>query len=167
MPEFVVAGALVEQDGGLLLVHNRRRGGFSDWSTPGGVIDDSDDSVLAGLTREVEEETGLRVTAWEGPMYEVCTVAPDAGWTMRALVFRALDFEGSLVVDDPDGIVVDAAFVPLADCRVQLERCHPWVGGPIADWLRDRWGPGALRTYHYQVRGASRDVWATELVRIV
>ena len=59
LSEFTVAGALVESSDGLLLVRNQRRNGATDWSTPGGVIDATDASLLAGLTREVEEETGL------------------------------------------------------------------------------------------------------------
>ncbi len=69
--EFTVAGALVESPEGLLLVRNVRRNGRTDWSTPGGVIDPTDATLRAGLAREVEEETGLRVTEWEGPLYEV------------------------------------------------------------------------------------------------
>ena len=83
MREWLVAGALVEAPEGLLLVRNERRGGHSDWTTPGGVIDDTDASLIDGLTREVEEETGLRVTSWEGPVYEVHAVALDLGWTLR------------------------------------------------------------------------------------
>ena len=37
--EWTVAGGLIETDAGVLLVRNVRRGGFEDWSTPGGVID--------------------------------------------------------------------------------------------------------------------------------
>ena len=81
---------------GVLLVRNRRRGGWSDWSTPGGVIDDEDATLLAGLTREVEEETGLVVTAWEGPIYEVRAVAVDLGWSLRAEIHRAIEYEGEL-----------------------------------------------------------------------
>src|SRR5690349_24275191 len=69
--EWTVAGGLLETTDGVLLVRNVRRGGFEDWSTPGGVIDDEDADVVAGLTREVEEETGLRVEEWGGPLYEV------------------------------------------------------------------------------------------------
>jgi len=56
-----VAGGLIETEAGVLLVRNVRRGGFEDWSTPGGVIDAQDADLLAGLTREVAEETGLIV----------------------------------------------------------------------------------------------------------
>src|SRR4029453_4427993 len=107
--EWQVAGALVESDGRLLFVRNQRRGGHEDWSTPGGVIDADDASLLAGLTREVEEETGLRVREWSGPLYEVRALAPDMGWRMRCEVHLAVAFDGDLRVEDPDGIVVEAA----------------------------------------------------------
>ena len=154
--EWLVAGALVEVDGRLLMVRNRRRGGFSDWSTPGGVIDADDASLLAGLAREVEEETGIRVRRWEGPVYEVQAVAPDLGWTMRCEVHRAVEFDGDLRVDDPDGIVVEAAFVPPGECHALLDQCARWVGEPLGEWLAERWGPGDMRGYRYEVLGTVR-----------
>jgi 8-oxo-dGTP diphosphatase len=162
MREWLVAGALVEVDGALLLVRNERRGGYSDWSTPGGVIDADDDSVLGGLTREVEEETGLRVTAWEGPLYEVRAEALDLGWRLRAEVYRALGFEGELRVEDPDGIVVEAAFVDAVTCADRLTGCARWVREPLAEWLAERWGPDAVRGYAYDVRGTRREELAVE-----
>jgi 8-oxo-dGTP diphosphatase len=162
MREWLVAGALVEVDDALLLVRNERRGGYSDWSTPGGVIDADDGSVLAGLTREVEEETGLRVTAWEGPLYEVRAEAVDMGWRLRAEVYRALGFEGELRVEDPDGIVVEAAFVDAVACGHRLASCARWVREPLAEWIAERWGPDAARGYAYDVRGTRRDDLAVE-----
>ena len=154
--EWLVAGALVETEGRLLMVRNRRRGGWSDWSTPGGVIDEADASLLDGLAREVEEETGLRVRRWEGPVYEVQATALDLGWSMRCEVHRALEFEGELNVADPDGIVVEAAFVPHADCNVLLDECARWVAEPLGEWLAERWGPADSRGYRYEVRGTAR-----------
>jgi 8-oxo-dGTP diphosphatase len=157
LSEFTVAGALVETDDGLLLVRNQRRGGVTDWSTPGGVIDASDASLLEGLTREVAEETGLRVTEWEGPLYEVRAVAVEMGWSMRCEVHRALVFDGELTVDDPDGIVVEARFAPIVDCHEFLALGSPWVREPLVDWLEHRWGPLDARAYSYDVRGARRE----------
>lgn len=157
MHEWTVAGALVETERGVLLVRNLRHGGHEDWSTPGGVIDAADDSLLAGLTREVEEETGLRVTEWSGPLYEVHAYALDLGWHMRAEVHLAVEFEGELYVADPDGIVVEAAFVPLEALAERLASCHPWVREPLAEWLRDRWSPGSGRGYRYDVLGSRLD----------
>ncbi len=165
MREWLVAGALLELGGEVLLVRNERRSGVSDWSTPGGVIDESDDSLLAGLTREVEEETGFRVTRWEGPLYEVRAVAVDLGWIMRCEVHRAVEFEGTLHVDDPDGIVVEAAFVARGECGPRLEEGAPWVREPLAEWLAERWGPDATRGYHYDVRGLRREDFDVRRVR--
>jgi 8-oxo-dGTP diphosphatase len=157
MREWLVAGALVEVDGALLLVRNERRGGFSDWTTPGGVIDAADATVLDGLTREVWEETGLRVTDWEGPLYEVQAVALDLGWRLRAEVYRAVRFEGELAVADPDGIVVEATFVDAPECAARLADGAQWVREPLAEWLAERWGPDAARGYAYDVHGTRRD----------
>ncbi len=157
MREWLVASALIEAPDGLLLVRNERRGGHSDWTTPGGVIDTTDESLLAGLTREVEEETGLRVTRWEGPLYEVRAVANDLGWVLRAEVWRALEYVGELRVADPDGIVVEAAFVDDDECGARLAAGAPWVCEPIAEWLVERWGPDDMRGYHYDVFGTRRE----------
>jgi 8-oxo-dGTP diphosphatase len=155
--EFTVAGALLESPEGLLLVRNVRRNGRTDWSTPGGVIDPTDATLRAGLAREVEEETGLRVTDWEGPLYEVRAIAHELGWVMRCEVHRALAYEGDVVVDDPDGIVVEATFATADACSEFLALCAPWVREPLADWIDQRWGPADARSYTYEVFGADRD----------
>lgn len=155
--EWRVAGGLLETDEGVLLVRNQRRGGLEDWSTPGGVIDAEDASVLAGLTREVAEETGVHVALWSGPLYEVHAFAPDMGWRMHCAVHLALEFAGALAVDDPDGIVVEASYVPAAECEARLANNAAWVREPLAEWLAERWQPDTGRAFHYEVRGTSRD----------
>jgi ADP-ribose pyrophosphatase YjhB (NUDIX family) len=154
--EWTVAGGLLETPDGVLLVRNVRRGGVEDWSTPGGVIDAEDESLVAGLTREVTEETGLVVHEWSGPLYEVRAVAPDMGWNMRCEVHLALRFDGDLRVEDPDGIVVEAAFVPVDACAGHLVACAPWVREPLQAWLTERWEPGTGRGFHYEVHGTTR-----------
>ncbi|MDZ7734026.1 MAG: DNA polymerase IV [Acidimicrobiia bacterium] len=120
MRRWLVAGGLVEQGSELLLVRNRRRSGVVDWSPPGGVVDPGE-SLLEGLTREVEEETGLRVTSWDGPVYEIRAEAPGLGWHLRVEVHRAVVFQGELgPVVDPDGIVDDARWVPVEACDEHL-----------------------------------------------
>lgn len=153
---WTVAGAVVELPGRLLLVRNERTGGHSDWTTPGGVIDATDASLLHGLAREVEEETGLRVTAWAGRLYEVVAVAPDLGWEMRAHVYRAAAFEGEVRVDDPDGIVVEVEFVAHDAVADLLAPGARWIHEPMAEWMTHRWGPDEPRSYGYEVRGVVR-----------
>jgi 8-oxo-dGTP diphosphatase len=156
MHDWVVGGALIVSEDGVLLVQNRRRNGSHDWTPPGGVIDEGE-SLLEGLTREVEEETGLRVTKWAGPVYEVRCVAPDLGWRLRVEAHVALAYEGELEVNDPDGIVVDARFVSVDDCGGLVASAHPWVGEPLGDWLADRWPDDESRPYEFHVAGAALD----------
>jgi 8-oxo-dGTP diphosphatase len=153
--EWTVAGGLIQDDGQLLLVQNRRRNGALDWSPPGGVIEIADgESLLDGLTREVEEETGLRVTEWLGPLYQVDALAPDLGWHLHAEVHLAVGYEGALEIADPDGIVVDARFVAVDECGPHLDRCHPWVREPLSEWLASPWAHDAPpRPFSYRVDG--------------
>jgi 8-oxo-dGTP diphosphatase len=152
--QWLVGSALIENEDGLLLVANRRRDGRLDWTPPGGVIDEGE-NVLEGLTREVEEETGLRVTVWEGPVYLVDAEAIDAGWHMKVEVFRAVEYEGDINIDDPDGIVEEARFVPVDECEATL-RAATWelISEPVGAWLTERWTEA--RTYRYSVAGANR-----------
>lgn len=139
MREWLVAGGLLESREGLLLVQNRRRDGSLDWSPPGGVIDvGGGESVRAGLTREVDEETGLHVDQWAGPVYEVEAQAERLGWLLRVEVHLAVTYSGELTVNDPDGIVVDARFVPWDAAELHLEGCRRWVAEPLVAWLAER-----------------------------
>lgn len=166
MREWQVGGALVENSSGVLLVRNQRRDGATDWSPPGGVIDASDSSLIAGLSREVEEETGLRVVQWEGPLYQVEVIAPDMGWHLRVEVHRALTFEGELAVDDPDGIVDEAAFFSPIRCCELLAQGARWLHEPVSEWLAERWALDDIRRYHYDVRGSDRSTLSVERVLV-
>ncbi len=150
MRDWVVGGAVIEGPGGVLLVRNRRRDGSFDWSPPGGVIDHGE-SVVEGLTREVLEETGLEVTAWSEVVYEITATAPEMGWNLRVEARVAQEWSGELVVDDPDGVVDDAQWVPLDSCRDHLAGGARWVVEPVTEWLAHRW-PGS-RHYRYRVDG--------------
>lgn len=157
MHEWLVASGIVEGPGGVLLVQNRRRDGALDWSPPGGVVEVADgETVVDGLTREVEEETGIRVRAWEGPVWEVEAVAPDMGWHLRVEVHRALEWTGQLEPDDPDGIVIDARFVPLDECETCLASTWIPTHEPLLAWLSERWATGDRPAYRYTIAGASR-----------
>lgn len=160
MREWLVGGGIILGPEGLLLVQNRRRNGHLDWSTPGGVIDEGE-TLIEGLTREVHEETGLSVTEWAGPVYRLETEAPDLGWHLRFEAHVAVAYEGELHVDDPDGIVVDVAWVDPDVCHGHLESNQPWVREPLLEWLVERWDDG--RSFGYRVDGAPGSIVVTRL----
>lgn len=153
-----VAGGVVVDRRGVLLVQNLRRNGQLDWSTPGGVVDPGE-SPVEGLTREVEEETGLLVTSWTGPIYRVEVLAPDAGFFLAVEAHRARHFTGSLAVDDPDGIVVDAQFVEVTVAGIRLDGASPWVAEPLLAHLHEGVDDGRVFRYRVEGRtGADRNV---------
>lgn len=159
----MVASGIVEGPDGVLLVQNRRRDGSHDWSPPGGVVEVADgEDVRDGLTREVLEETGIRVTDWAGPVYVVEAEARDSEWRLRVEVFRAVEFEGEIEIDDPDGIVVDARWFAEDDCRVQLAAAWPPTHEPFGEWLTERWEAGD-RSYRYRIDGIRPNLVFTRL----
>lgn len=157
-----VAAGLMEQDGRLLLVENLRRHGGTDWSTPGGVVEDGEDAV-AGLTREVAEETGLVVTEWSPLTYTVETIAADMGWHLTVHVFTAVAWEGEITIgDDPDGIVIGHRFAESHECEALLSTAGRWVSEPVLEWLNDRWD--GSRHFRFHLHGASRHELRVERV---
>lgn len=153
-----MVGGIVRNERGLLLVENLRRNGDLDWSPPGGVVDPGETPVDA-LTREVREETGLEVDSWTGPLYRVEVEAPDDGFHLFVEVYSATGVSGSLVIDDPDGIVVSADFFSASEAEQRLGLSQPWVTEPVMGLLRDGTDDG--RTYRYYV---TRDSDGSRLV---
>lgn len=149
-----VAGGVLVDRRGLLLVQNKRRNGEVDWSTPGGVVDPGE-SAIEGLTREVAEETGIHVSGWDGPIYRVEVLAPDAGFFLTVEAHRAATFAGSVVIDDPDGIVIGAEFVDVGDAGHRLDGAPPWVAEPLLAHLVDGVADG--RVFRFRVDGRARD----------
>ena len=135
MHNWAVAGGILVAEDAVLMVNNRRRNGSTDWSTPGGVIDPGE-TVLGALTREVAEETGLAVSAWDGPLYTVEADGRDGpGWILRVEVHEARGWTGELDVDDPDGIVFDARWVPLPEISELLTGQYAWLSEPLLAYL--------------------------------
>jgi len=149
------------QGDNILMVNNSRRGGRTDWSTPGGVIDEGE-TVIEGLTREVREETGLAVTGWSGLAYTVRVKAPDMDWDLKVEVHLANGHEGQIVIDDPDGIVIAAEWVHLKDLPVLLNGQHPWLSEPLLEFLDKQVEPG--HAFSYSVSG--RDINNLDVQRL-
>jgi 8-oxo-dGTP diphosphatase len=149
---FQVAGAIIEREGQLLLVRNRRRNGDHDWTTPGGVVD-AGESVLEGLAREVREETGLLVRTWSTALYRVRVEFPEREWVMDVTAHMAIQWEGAIELEDPDGIVVEAGFCAADLAATRLQESPRWVSEPLIDWTTRR--PEVEESFSYSVTTGS------------
>lgn len=152
MRRWRVAGGLLADRRGLLLVANQRRNGSVDWTTPGGVIDPGEGSLEA-LGREVTEETGLIVESWEQLCWTVTVDFADLDMSLHVEVHRAGSFSGELAVADPDGIVTAAEFLDLGDALQRLRNAPRWVAEPMTDWIREPWSLD--RRYRFAAHGTS------------
>ena len=153
MRHWKVAGALLQNPQGLLLVANRRRNGSLDWTPPGGVVDEGE-TPLEALRREVIEETGLRVDQWGELAYTVEVAFTDRDMLLQVEVHRAHLWSGEFIFEDPDGIVEEARFVQQKDAGLLLKESPLWVQEPVSSWLTSPQTSGAH--FSYKVRKTSQ-----------
>jgi 8-oxo-dGTP diphosphatase len=133
--EFVVAAAiLLDARGRVLLVGNDWQGfGNVRYTLPGGVVERGE-STLDALSREVMEETGLKVTKVEHLAYSVHV--EDVRRNDRALSFAFLAaYDGLLNPRDQDGFIVEARFFPVEEVEKMIP--IPPIREPLANYLRD------------------------------
>ena len=94
----------------------------------------------------------------------IAATAPDLGWEMQVEVHRAAEFEGTLFVDDPDGIVIEALHLGADACLECLAEAAPWVREPMSDYLQRDVAAVALTggqtpLYRYHIAGSDRSSW--------
>ncbi|MEM8704858.1 MAG: NUDIX hydrolase [Actinomycetota bacterium] len=147
MRRWQVAGGLLADTRGLLLVANRRRNGSVDWSTPGGVVDEGETPIVA-LGREVTEETGLIVHEWSALRWTVEVTFVDLDMYLAVEVHEAASFSGDLRFDDPDGIVHDGDFLTDDVVHDRLTAGPAWVADPLREWLQAPWSDPRHFRYH-------------------
>ena len=161
MRRWTVGGGIILNEEAILMVLNHRKGGRTDWSTPGGVIDEGE-TVLEGLTREVTEETGLSVPSWLGPVYTVVAEAIDMNWTLRVEVHLAVEYSGQIHIDDPDGIVQAADWVRKEDLEDLLAGQQLWLREPLLGYANDDLPEGG--EFRYRIDG--KDINALSVERV-
>ncbi len=141
----MVSAALLEEDDRVLLVENLRPWrGASEWTVPAGILD-PDETLIDTAAREVEEETGLRVTDWDGLAYVVHRIFVPIKLQLAVYVFAARSFEGELTIADPDGVVVDATWATREEIPKLMG--SNVLSDPLLAWLE---GPRVTRFYEYR-----------------
>ena len=131
----LVAVAVVWREDQVLLVRQQGPGDpVPSWSLPGGVVE-AGELLTAALERELLEETGLTVGDVGSLAYVVQVQdqaraqlhdgrgsGPDHLWT--TFVFEISTWTGDLEPRDPDGLVLDAVFLPVNEALRRIEE-HP------------------------------------------
>ena len=147
-----MVAALIRRDHELLMVRQAAPGEEPYWSTPGGQVAD-DEVVTEALEREVLEETGIRVIdpgrlAFVKQIDDRRSVqlhesrGAGSGYNVTVWTFDVAAWEGHVAAADPDGLVSEAAFLPLADAVDHLQRIE-WQAVTVR-YLAGDVEPGAL-----------------------
>ena len=170
--------AMVESGPEVLLVANKRNRGRIKWSLPGGSVRGTE-TPLQALEREVEEETGIKVTEWSGEIYTSVVKYPDRrpAFDRRTEVHLAgkwkwadegaTDPEDFLRFRDTERSrerlsVVAGFFSDLPADGSLVRNMRRYVREPLMDWRLLPWeGP---RYYEYLKRGHGPDGTVERLV---
>jgi 8-oxo-dGTP diphosphatase len=119
----LLVSALVRRGTDVLMVREAPgEGSGASWVLPGGQVEPGE-LVHQALLRELAEETGLRA-AGPGRLAFLCqyTVTHDPDWAgvWTVFTFEVDAAEQDLAPADPDGLVLEAAWVPLHEARRRL-----------------------------------------------
>jgi 8-oxo-dGTP diphosphatase len=145
LPLHVATIGLTRGSSGVLMVESKYPDAEPFWALPGGLVE-AGESFPEALVREVREETGLQV---EGSCPILATMhiltrpgSPD----LVVFVCEIRSWSGELAPNDPDGVTLQAAFVP-TDIAIDRLEALPWRNGePIIRLLRGS-PPGGVWVY--------------------
>jgi len=149
-----IATAIVRFGGDILMILQAGPGEQPYWSVPGGRVEPGEFAPEA-VVREVREETGIAVL---DPGLVAFTVQVDdrrEGWFATVWTFDVAAWEGELGIADPDGLVLEAEWIPLEDAcrRLDLISWQPLT----ARYLRGQLEPRPL--WFRRVHPDGREEW--------
>lgn len=154
----VAAGLIRRGDEVLLVRQQGPREPRSSWALPGGVVEPGE-LLGEALVREVREETGLAVAGIGPLLYLTHHVNPGVGLSFEgapagpgfiatAAIFAVTRWDGELLPADPDGLILDIAFFPMAEALARLgELPYRVMREPIVAYLRGEASPGTVWCY--------------------
>lgn len=143
----LIASGVVRLHGDLLLVQQRFPGDtLPSWGLPGGLVEPGEE-LLAGLQRELLEETGLTIvgTPTIAFIIQVLRVKEEGIQEWLACHF-ACEVDGQISPQDPDGLVVSAYWVEEHAALEYLGTLSEYDCEPLRRWLCGEAVPGTVYT---------------------
>jgi 8-oxo-dGTP diphosphatase len=137
MKTILIVQAIIRRGDHVLLVEQQGpNDAVPNWALPGGRVE-AGEPLTAALAREVREETGLAVKSI-GPLAFVTQVLnPAHHGQVLAFAYEVLDWDGAVAIDDPDGLILSAHFLPIDEVITTLAAHeYRYMGEPAADYLR-------------------------------
>ena len=131
----LIVSAVLRRGGRILLVEEIGPGDPAPaWMLPGGVVE-AGETVIEALQREVLEETGLKIEQQPTLAFAVHVLEPDDQYL--ALTF-ACEATGAPAPDDPDGYILDVAWVEEHEALARLDRVSWYDTRPLRRLLADK-----------------------------
>ena len=119
----LVVGGVARRDECVLMVHEHTLGGEGpdQWVLPGGRVEPGE-LLDEAVRREVEEETGARVATVGALAFATQHYRPGEDQPLLYLAFdvELADPDRQLQPDDPDGLIIEAAFLPITEAIGRL-----------------------------------------------
>ena len=146
----MVVGGVARRRDSVLLVHEFTLGGEGpdQWVLPGGRLE-AGELLDVAVKREVEDETGLKVASVGSLAFGSQHYAPGRD---QPLLFLAFNVELASLPDaafapnDPDGLIIEARFVPIPQAIDLVLSAGVFPGSQsTADYLRQE--PGTAPTF--------------------
>lgn len=131
----IVANAMIEKEGKILLVQEKQPIAHGLWNTPGGKLDIGE-SVIEGAKREVREETGYDININGVLGVYVSNELHDSKLLVIKIVFRATVSEGEL--NFPKDELLDARWFNPSDALKMKDSELSFIRKEIEDFIKDK-----------------------------
>lgn len=143
----LIASAVARRHGDLLLVQQRYPGDPRlYWGLPGGQVEPGEE-LLAGLGRELLEETGLILTGIPTIAFVIQVLRQtEEGFTQWLACHFACEVAGQIGPQDPDGLVLSAHWVEEQTALEHLGTDPQYKCEPLRSFLCGEAVPGTVYT---------------------
>ncbi len=131
----IVVGAMVEKDGKILLVQEKKPKAYGLWNTPAGWLE-GDENPMEGAKREVKEETGydIKINGLLG-VY-VRNSLHDPNLIVNKIVFRATIIGGKL--NSPKDEFLDAKWFEPPEALKMKDSQLRGIRKEIEDFIKNK-----------------------------